>query len=341
MQFKLCAAALIISLTACGGGGGGDNAPAPSMPSSAIVITEANAKPVAASALEIAQSTSSTQGGANLVVGVELQSAAPQTPNTLLAMAQVARLAGNTARATALPVGVAISETQQCELGGTMTVTGNVAGDAGLFAGDNISIQANSCRIMVGGVPTTMNGMMSMRIVSGGIAGEAFQAVLAVTATDLSGTSGSTTMVASGTVQLDVTATSADAMSVTATGAEMSSRITMGATTRTTIIRNFAQAVVLNGSTVTSTFSASVETTSTALGANGGSYIISTPSPLVWDSVTLATSAGSIKVVGAAGSQLLVNLGAGNAVLIQVDANGDGTYEKNISSTRPELNILL
>jgi len=115
----------------------------------------------------------------------------------------------------------------------------------------------------------------------------------------------------------------------------------MGATTRTTIIRNFAQAVVLNGSTVTSTFSASVETTSTALGANGGSYTISTPSPLVWDSVTLAASAGSIKVVGAAGSQLLVNLGAGNAVLIQVDANGDGTYEKNISSTRPELNILL
>jgi hypothetical protein len=88
---------------------------------------------------------------------------------------------------------------------------------------------------------------------------------------------------------------------------------------------------------VTSTLSASVETDSTRVGASGGSYTVTTPTPIVWNSGTGAVTSGSIKVVGAANSQLLLTVGSGDVVTLQVDANGDNTYETTLTSTGTEL----
>lgn len=52
-------------------------------------------------------------------------------------------------------------------------------------------------------------------------------------------------------------------------------------------------------------------------------------------------TAGVIKVVGAGGSQLVMTVGSNNTVTIQIDANGDGTFDKTVSSTMSELEALL
>jgi hypothetical protein len=48
-----------------------------------------------------------------------------------------------------------------------------------------------------------------------------------------------------------------------------------------------------------------------------------------------------VKVVGAANSQLVATIDGNGAVALQVDANGDGTFEANSSSTIAELKTLL
>ena len=86
--------------------------------------------------------------------------------------------------------------------------------------------------------------------------------------------------------------------------------------------------------------SATIETSSTRLGANGGSYTITTTTPVVWNSSTNVLSAGVVKVVGANNSQLVITVTGNNSVSIQIDANGDGTFEKTVSSTVSELEAL-
>lgn len=344
MQFNVRALVLALVLgmfvTACGGGGGSGGSPAPVAPP-AVAITESNAKQVAASAIEAVQNTSAVQGGADLVLGVDVQANGARAPSTFVAMAELARFAAAAAPAAALSVGVTISATESCELGGTISVNGNVASDAGLAAGDNITIQASHCAMLVDGVLATMNGAMSMSVVSGSATAIPFHVVLAVTASNLSVASAASTVVASGDVRLDMTAFSLSSESIVAAGTAMTSRITIGAASRTATMRNYSHHITANGTAVTSTLTASVETSSTALGANGGSYAVTTPVAMAWDALTLTVSAGAIKVVGAAGSQLLITVVGSNNVAIQVDANGDSVYEKNVASTIAELRALL
>jgi hypothetical protein len=55
----------------------------------------------------------------------------------------------------------------------------------------------------------------------------------------------------------------------------------------------------------------------------------------------LALSTGAINVACAAGPQLIISVVSTNNVAIQVDANGDNSFEKSIASTISELRALL
>lgn len=345
MGFRIRAMALVSAalLGACGGGGGGGtSAPVAATPQ-AVAITETNAKPVGANAMDSAQSTAAS-GSTSLLTGVQVDAQGPVAQPVLLAVAEMARVAAGSAgaAAAALPVGVAISQTVNCPLGGSMTVSGNVSGGTALVAGDSITISASNCQESVGGVTTVLSGGMSMTMQSGSIGSSpSFQAVLAVTMSNLSVQTGGLTIVASGDVRLEWNASSSTVQTLKATGTSMSSRQTAAGVTRTSTLKNYTQILSINGSTLSSDLSATVESDSTRLGAGGGIFTISTPTPVVWNSVTGVASAGVVKVVGAANSQLLVTIGSNGAVTLQVDANGDGTFEKTVTSTVSELKTLL
>jgi len=340
--FALVSSLVLVGCGGGGGGGGGTTAGAGGSTTApqAVSITETNAKPVAADALNTVQGTSATQS-TNLLTGVEVQTQAGTAPAGVRAMAEMARLASTSrvGRAT-LATGVAISESLACESGGSLAITGNVSGGEGLVAGDSITITANNCKMGIDGFLTTMNGSMSMTIVSGNMNTIPFNVVVSFVATDLSVEADGTTVVMSGEVRLDWTSSSVSSETMVASGSSMTVRETTGGTTHTSTMKNYSQSVSVNGFITTSSLSATIETSSTRLGASGGSYTISTPTPVVWNSSTNVVTAGVVKVVGANNSQLVMTVTGNNTVSIQIDANGDGTFESTVSSTVAELGAL-
>jgi hypothetical protein len=336
-DFRALALTCTFLLAACGGGGGGGGSgspnPAPSGPQ-AVTITETNAKPVAANALDATQSSSTTSAVDGLPIAVQVDAAsAPTTPQLI---AQVVRLGVNSFAAAGLPAGVVINQSGACSFGGTVSISGRLASSNGLTAGDTLTVSMTNCSEASG---TTMSGQLSITVVSGSLTSIPFHIVLSTTATNLSVTSGGVNVVANGTVTLDWSGTTTSD-TFNASGAAMTSTRTSGGTSRTTTLRNFTQKQIITGSTVTGSLTGTVETSSTSLGG-AVSFTVSTPTPVVWNAATRTTTAGVIKVVGANNSQVLITINADGSVTVQVDANGDGTYEKTLTSTTAELAGLL
>jgi hypothetical protein len=339
MNFRTCSLAAVAGLfvAACGGGGGGGS---PVLQGSttpqAVVITQSNAKPVGANALGAAQDMSASDS-ASLVTGVEVQAPVATSGGALLA-SRVARAFASSAQRSSLATGVAVSGSQACPLGGSVSLSGNVAGNSGLVAGDNLTIAASNCSMTLDGVTGTLNGQLTVAIVSGSILDlPPFHGVMRITATNLSVQTGAITESINGDMELDINASSATIESLTVSGQSLTSRTTRAGGASSSTLKNYSQSIVVSGTSVTSTLSASVETDSTRVGASGGSYTVTTPTPIVWNSGTGAVTSGSIKVVGAANSQLLLTVGSGDVVTLQVDANGDNTYETTLTSTGTEL----
>lgn len=333
--FRALALFFAVLLTACGGGGGGGGTagqgPAPSGPQ-AVVITEANAKPLAANALDAAQNTNATGSGSALPVAVQVNPSTGGSSSVQL-IAQSVRLAANSFSAAALPTGVTVSQTVACTFGGTETISGHVASSAGLTQGDLLSVNFNNCSEESG---TSLNGQISMTIVSGSATTVPFHVVISTTTTNLSVTDNGVTVVVNGSVTLDLSATTTSE-TIVATGASLSSRETVSGVTHTTTLRNFTQTQTISGSLFTGSLSATVETDSSRLGGTTVSYTITTPTPIVWSETTGTPTAGVIKVVGANNAGLLFTINGDGTVTIQLDANGDGVYEKTITSTTTEL----
>jgi hypothetical protein len=329
-----------IVLASCGGGGGSAGSGSGGVGSGpqSVPITESNAKPVAANAIDAAQNTSATSGAA-LPVGVQVDAGAGATDIQLVA--ETARRAAQKFAAAHLPAGISISETDACSLGGTMTITGNVASPNGIGPGDSLSVSMSNCAETVSGQSVVMNGQMTFSIVSGSIGDTLpFHIVMNVTLTNLNVQGGGVTAVGNGDVTLDWTANSATSQTLTATGTSLSSRQTISGTTRTNTMRSYAQTLTVNGSTLSSTLSATIETDSPRLGNGTMKYTITTPTAVVWSASNRLATAGVVKVVGANNSQLLATIGANGTVTLQVDANGDNTFETTVTTTTAELSGL-
>ena len=331
---------LLSLLAACGGGGGGDSGAAGGSSSTptlaAVVITTANAKTVGGNGLDIAQNTASAQTGASLVTGVTLSTTSAALPSYEHAAVAIARLARPMSATVA---GVTFNETVSCSHGGTLSISGNVASSSGLFAGDSISFSASSCREYVDGILTTMSGGMSMSVASGSFTGATpYSVTLATTATNFSVTAGGVTSTANGDMQMAISG-SATSETITTTG----SAFTTTVNGRSVALRNYSRTVTIDilAGTVTASVSASVESSSTSLGAGGGKYTISTLTPLVRAVSSGNITAGSVRIVGASNSALLLTVTGTNAFSLAIDANGDGTYETTQTATAAELRALL
>lgn len=350
MKFGCHSLAFVSSLllVACGGGGGGATPAASSAGSTAptaVAITESNANAVGGHALDNAQNTTATQSGAGAATGVqvETQASEPAQNATLVTLETIRGVLDASAAAQAgMVTGVTITNRSvNCPLGGTLVVNGSIASSSGYSTGDQVTIDASNCKLSVAGVTNTMNGRFAMTVVSRSAPVYPYRIVMAFTMTDMSVQDSTKTLLSNGDVRMDYSATSTSIESLTASGSAFASKLTSGSTSRSTTWKNYTEVLTRNGNNMTNGLSASVETDSTKLGPQGGSYTITTPTPVAWNLVTGVVSAGVVKVVGANNSQLLATVSANNSLTVQIDANGDGVYEKTLTRTVSELRAAL
>lgn len=340
MKKGICATAVAVLLGACGGGGGGAGTggsvllPAPV----AIQITPDNAKPVGAHATDSVQNTGAAQGSTSLITGVQVEAGGGSGSASMLSLAGVVRTLASRAAGPALASGIEVTEA--CDGGrGSMTVSGSVADGSRLAPGDSITIRASQCSIG----SDTIDGAMSIAVTGGQMSSPLsypFRIVLALVASDLSLTSGGVTSTSNGDVTLDWSGTSDTEQTLLASGSSLANGTNAGGVWRSATWRNYSQSIRLGGAEVTSTLSADVESDSRQLGTGGGRYGVTTPTPLRWSTVTGLPVAGVILVSGAADSRLKLTFAPAGATL-EVDADGNGSYESVVNSTAAELRALL
>ena len=327
-------------LAACGGGGGGSSAPAaPAGVSSTLVVSSANAKPVAADGLDAAANGGSAAGGASLVTGVQVDVVAA-APAKLSSVALV--LASKASSRGALATGVAVNETAACSGGGSMTISGNVSGGSSLVAGDALTITGSNCTETVDGGSATINGSMTLTVNSGSFSTDTLsypkQITMTISANNLTMTSNGVSTASNGDMKIQLTQTSATAASSMLSGTSIANTTTAGGGTRSATLKNYSIEQQTSGTqTQTRVADATVVASNTRLGSNV-IYKLSTPTPIVTD-LALVVS-GSVKVTGA-NSGLLLTVTTVDNFNLQLDSNGDGSYESTTATTTAELRGLL
>jgi hypothetical protein len=333
----------LLALALAGCGGGGSSSPAPAAAAATVLaVSSSNSKPLTADALENAAGGDAAGVGASLLTGVQVEGggvagAAPQ----LAAAAQ--KLASMVPAPASLATGVAVNKTVNCSGGGSLTITGNVSGASGLAAGDDVTVSASSCKELVDGVLETMSGSMRLQITAGAVVDTTqypYHVAKSIKATNFSIVAGGVTNTTDGDLTLDVTANSATSQVSILSSTSLSNSTTDSRGSRGAVLKNYKQTQTLQGTNSTSNVTATVESTNSRLGTGAVKYDMSTPTPLVTNTSTGAYTAGSMKIVGA-NSSLLVTVTGSNTFSIQVDADGDGTYEASSSATLSELKALL
>lgn len=317
--FRVAALFSVLTLAACGGGGGGNTAaptPAPVVPPSAatsVTITATNAKAVAANAL------SATTNGVNLIgtMGFGL-------------------INSSTIDSTFL------NKQQTCRSGGSAFVTGSIASGAGLLTGDSLNPTYTNCGVPLLGSTLVLNGSSTQTLTSGSAITLPFQIVFTGNVTNLSiGMTGKTFSL-NGDQKLDWSVGSNIAnQTMITSGTSLTNKSNVAGVLRTHVWQNYKQTLAANGVTNNFSFSGTVQSDNTNLGPAGGSYTLSTSTPVAQSASTYVLSAGALMITGASNSQIAATLGANNVVSLKVDANGDGTFETTIETTLTELNTFL
>ena len=337
----LCHAGVLIVpllLAACGGGGGGSNTDTTSTTTQPLVLTTSNAKSASADAMDNALTTASSSSATavNLLKSqvVGRPGGVPSLLQTATALARLAPATGGKAKA-------AINETIDCPLGGTLVAVGSIASQSGLAAGDGLSLTGFNCKMTIDGSSVTISGALTLSVNSGSIGNiYPFSVDMSFMAVDFRTQAEADSLTVTGDERLVWNATSPTAQTLQTSGTAYSITSVVGGKTRANTWRNYEQTVTLADAQVTSTLSTQVETVNDRLGSTPVTYQITTPAALVASAITGDISSGSVLVTGNRSAVLITFTGT-NSVDLQVDANGDGTYEQTLPSTMDELATLL
>ncbi|MCU0952619.1 MAG: hypothetical protein MUC68_16595 [Burkholderiaceae bacterium] len=355
----LLALPLWLSVTGCGGGS--DSAPvaqpspaplAPSVPGQ-VQITAANQDAVARASANVVVSAAVSGAVAPLADDDRVVAAARRAPSApLLAgvttaggllprLAQFA-LERSVVRATVAgaldgPVRAlaTLRQTEACGVGGNVTITLNDADDSGsLSAGDSAAFSFNACR---NGGGETLDGSLSLTV--GTVAGANLSGTL--TFTELATATLDASFAINGSVALAYTeagtlatyqtlvGSGGLAMRVTADGFSDSLTLRAGfeqvaTSDRAALPPNAASPTPLprglNTARVNGTLSAN---------SLGGAVTLATPTAFARYAVDPYPRAGQLLVTGAGGSRLQITALSTDIVRIELDANGDGSFEQS------------
>lgn len=327
------AAALIIAgLTGCGGGGGGADVPTPVVDAQPLAITVANHETVARQSTQASSYLLDTGG---LVNGAQV---APDTKTLInFTRGQLARV-GTLFRAAPQRVGGAtFTETVACSGGGSMLVTATDAnGNGDVDSGDSAQLVASGC-VEAG---ATLSGAMAMSF--SGISGDPLTSVFgftaAVTLTNLRANTGAGDVTGNGSMTLVINSTGANRMSLDIQVPVLVTSGQIGGVTDTVTLQNWrivsTSAPTVTG--ITTTVTASGTTISTAL--EGKAVTVATVQPLVVLDSDVYPSSGQFTATGVAGSRVRVTALNASTARIELDENGDGSYERSTDRAWSALN---
>ena len=311
-RYRQVAALLFAFLWGCGGGGGGGGpaglTPPPSTP---VAVTATNAKQVSATALKPAIGGS---GALGTVTGLET-TAAPQTRAVTRALLVVARDSKTQLSASQSVVGAA-AQTTPCHFGGSKTADFSADGSSG-------TITFNACSDVAG---ETINGSVSatgfFAASDGSHLSGNFRFDITFTET------GFAPARLVGDFSIDENCNTSthdctDSFTGTSLGAQQGSE--------TWFITNFAinEALVYSTQNLTVTFNYTVSST-----ALNGSVTVITSTPFQGLASARHPSTGVAVATGKNNSKVRVTVHSSDpndpgAVQIEVDADGDGTYESS------------
>src|SRR6267378_4245090 len=311
--YRQVAALLFAFLWGCGGGGGGGGGSGPvgltPPPSTPVGVTASNATQVSATALKPAVGGG---GALTTVAGVET-TAAPQTRAATRALLAVARDSQTQLSASQSVVG-AVAQTIQCAVSGSITRDISADGTSG-------TITFNACSDIAG---ETISGSASATGVSAASDGSHFSGNFSVDITFTETGFAPLRIVGSFSIDENCNTSTHDCTSRltgTSLGAQQGNE--------TWFITNFMirEALVYSTQNLTVTFNYTVSST-----ALNGSVAVITSTPLQMLTSARHPYTGVVVATGKNNSKVrLIVLGsdptAPGQVQIEVDADGDNTYE--------------
>lgn len=299
-------------LSACGGGGGGGSGAPPTQPPTAqngLAFSAANAKPAVIVAYGAA--TQSLQPG--VLVG---SSSVTSTGNSDGQKSQ-----SSTVQTQAPQVGPFGPDTTDCDVAGTRTASGNIAGLLGFTTGDQINLDSNDCDDGLGQV---VNGRFEMTVesFSGDLLTGIFRLTTAVRLNEFEVAAESATIRSNGDATATIDTTGSPLIVTSVAGSSMTTQIV---NTRTDTVSNFESTQTVDISIVpepyTLTSSGTVDSTELA-----GTVEYSTPFTFQ-GSGTDYPFAGELLLTGANGGTIRLIAVDNVNVRIDTDTNGDGAVD--------------
>ena len=309
-------------VAACGGGGGGG----PTMVAATMGVNSANQDAVA-------RTSASAMGSiASAGTGVTASSGGAGVASLPGASRQVALALTSTRKAT-LAAGRAgplatRSETAPCAFSGTVTVTVNDANNNNQGdAGDSLTFTFTNCKVTAA---DNANGSIAITLSS--FAATPVGANFAGTMTlNLVATEGTRTATLAGTVAANFTdlTTTQSRTSLTIGAGGLTGSVTAGGTTETITYENgFAlsetETIDGNGNPLSTSTTVSGAISSSVL---AGRIVLETTTPIVHLAADAYPGSGMLRATGTSGSALRVTALNNTQVQLDLDADGNGTYE--------------
>lgn len=321
------AAAISLAWLAGCGGGGGDDAGTPTVPSAGpVAISSANYEGV--SQKTVAAADYVNDSGSLLSLGAQV---AP-SGGTLVAFSRLtlARLPGVVQKARPTAVGATSTEVLECSGGGSISVVINDANNnQQADSGDSFVATASNC-VEDG---ATVNGVLRMAIsaTSGDLSGTVWSATVAITLQNLRAASAAGSATGNGDMTLTIASTGLETGSLEIRANSLTMSGTVGGVNDTITLSNWrsVSATTLSGGSLRTSTTVTGTLASSALAS--GTVEVSTPQPLVTLGTSIYPSSGQLLAVGASGSKVRITAQSSTTVLLELDANGDGTYETSVT----------
>lgn len=324
-------AACVLSLAACGGGGGGSSPSTEQAPQQTLVgISASNYQAVSQAVVSGALFLGDTS---ELLTGAQ----ASTPPHVLRHAIDGARR--GLAFASGRPVlltGVEVREVVNCSQGGKITMSLNDGnGNGTLDAGDSITMDLQSCKEE----GSTMEGRLSISLQSviGVYGSNNYSSTMTLTMTSFNVITGLDSSQGDGALTLTLSQTPAGVGEVTLTTPRLTTSERVAGQTFSTTMSGTRLAV--RSETVGGTFRSSINFTSTLASNSFGSLqvTITTPQPLVITGDAAYPSSGQLLVRGHANSAVRITALNTTQARLELDADGDGTYETQTTKTWAEL----
>ncbi len=313
------------ALTACGGGGGGSGGNPPGFTTGPLAITASNYVQAGQEAMSSAYFLLDT---GDFATAAQLS---VDTGPMRFSRAQIAQLSRWFATATRVATGVTQTSTEACSGGGSVTVTVNdVNGNDKLDVGDGANLVANSCAFGSEFVSGEMTVLVTT--LTGNLDTTVYKVSMSITMNNLVISSAAGSNTATGRMEFGEESIGLNNTITTLGVSSLSATASFAGSSSTRTLSDFTLREALTPSGLGPVRSLSVTGTLASSALDSKSIALSTVSPFVRSNTARYPASGQALITGANGSKARLTAQSATTVFIEVDADGNGSYET--SATR-------